>query len=76
MFGDFNAQTANLVDYTENYDFINNYFDLNEDAEYFINQKDVLVSSGINQQRMSMDKKLNNHGYKLIEICKKIYIYC
>ncbi len=70
LVGDMNAQTANLVDYTENDDFLDKYFDLDRDTLEFFDQKNAMLKEGIPLSRNSQDKKKNNHGYKLIEICK------
>ena len=68
--GDFSAQTADLADFTIADDFLDRHFDLDDDLTSFYNQKAILERLGIQVHRKSMDTKRNNHGYKLIEICK------
>ena len=68
--GDFNAQIANLSDYTTADDFLGKHFDLDEELSPFYNQKSALEQLGIQVHRNSMDKKKNNNGFKLLEICK------
>ena len=43
--------------------------DFDEDTLSVYNQADQLNSLNINKRRVSCDKKTNNNGYKLIEIC-------
>ena len=68
--GDFNSQTAELADYTTCDTFLDNYFDFDVDIQNFIGQKSVLEANGIRLTRNSYDTKVNNHGHRLIELCK------
>ena len=61
MLGDFNAQTVS--DYTTANSFLSEFFDFDQDPIDFYNQKCVLENFGIQLQK-------NNHGFKLIDICK------
>ena len=56
--GDFNSQTAELADYTTCA------------IQNFIGQKSVLEANGIRLTRNSYDTKVNNHGHRLIKLCK------
>ena len=67
--GDMNAQTANLTEFTSPGDFLGRHFQFDDNLIQFYDQKSVL-DKNIQVQRKSMDKKKNNNGYKLIEICK------
>jgi len=49
---------------------LNNVFDITGEAEHFINQKDLMESRNIPLYRKSKDRKINNHGYRLINLCK------
>ena len=71
---DFNAQTAELPDYTTSEDlseFL--YFD-NITTSYY-DQKSAMETNSININRKSCDKKKNNHGYKLVDMCKNNNIF-
>ena len=48
LFGDFNAQTAELQDYTECDDFLANMYDFDNEAIQFFDQKKAMESYGIN----------------------------
>ena len=66
--GEFNAQTADLADFTIADDFLDRHFDLDldDDMTSFYNQKSILERLGIQVHRKLKDTKKNNHGYKLI----------
>ncbi|XP_053405613.1 uncharacterized protein LOC128558990 [Mercenaria mercenaria] len=68
--GDFNAQTAEMQDYTKNDDFLSDFFHFDNDTISFFDQRSKMENSGISLERKSHDKKINNHGYKLIDLCK------
>lgn len=68
--GDFNAQTGDLEDYTSADSFFTDFFDFDQETIEFYNQKCALENLGINLQRKNLDKKKNNLGYRLIDICK------
>ena len=70
LYPDFNAQTGELADYTEQDDFLCRHFELDEETRQFYDQKSALQNIGVQTYRKSMDKKKNNVGYKLLEICK------
>lgn len=67
--GDMNARTASLCDFITTDSFIADLMDFDEDTLSFYNQAEQLNSLNINKNRVSCDKKTNNNGYKLIEIC-------
>ena len=58
--GGINAQTSDLPDYTSADDFLSRFYD----------QKSALENIGIQIDRVSSDKKKNNTGYRLLDICK------
>ena len=72
MCGDFNGQTVELDDLSYNDDFLNDMFDISGDAGNFMNQKRLLESSNIPLYRKSKDRKCNNHGNRLLSLCKII----
>lgn len=68
--GDFNAQTSNLPDYTEWDSSLDNQFDLDIETQQYINQKVQMETLNIPLHRNARDNKRNNHGYRLVNICK------
>ena len=68
--GDWNAQTANLADYTTGGDFLSKHFDFDDELSSFYHKKAALEKLGIEVNRKSMDNKRNNNGFKLLDICK------
>ncbi len=70
LFGDHNAQTEEMVDFTVCDDFLADLFDFDYDTINFLDQKAAMEHYGIELNRKSQDKKKNNHGYKLIDNCK------
>ena len=67
--GDMNARTSTLCDFITADSFIADLMDFDEDTFLYYNQAEQLKTLNINQQRTSCDKKTNNNGHKLIEIC-------
>ena len=70
LMGDFNAQTANLNDYTSNDDSLDKYLDLDSDTIEFFDQESFFKNNGITMNRTSQDIKKNNIGYRIIDVCK------
>ena len=68
--GDINARTAELRDFTEMDSFLADYFDFESETLEFFDQQAKLRLAGIPLQRKSKDKKTNNNGFRLLEICK------
>ena len=68
--GDFNAQTGNQQDYTCNKDLMPEHLDLDAELISYFDQQEMLGAKGINLVRKSSDKKINNHGQKLLDLCK------
>ena len=68
--GDWNSQTSGLLDYSESDDFISDLFDLDVETASLFDQKSNMQSEGIPLSRQNIDRKINNHGYKMIETCK------
>lgn len=68
--GDINAQTGDLADYTQADDFLCRHFDFDDQTKQFYDQKSALETLGIQIHRKSSDKKKNNNGFKLVELCK------
>ena len=54
--GDFNAQTAQLPDYTSNDAFLSNHFNLDTDVQNYVNQNLLLEANNIKVNRASKDK--------------------
>ena len=68
--GDLNARTSNLRDYTIVDNFITDLFDIEQESLEFFDQQTKLLSYRVPLERSSQDKKTNNNGFKLLEICK------
>ena len=72
LLGDFNAQTGTLEDFTTPDTFLSDYLNFDQDTINFYDQKCELERLGINITRKSMDRKKNNSGFELIDICKNL----
>ena len=70
LLGDFNAQTSNMDDFTTADSFLSEYFYFDQDTVEYMDQKCVLEKFGIQICRVSQDAKKNNHGFKIIDLCK------
>lgn len=70
ILGDFNAQTGELADFTSADNFLAEYFHFDEGTVEFFDQKCVLEKYQVQINRISMDKKKNNSGFRLIDISK------
>ena len=70
LLGDFNAQTSTMDDYTTADSFLSEFFNFDQDTIEYMDQKCVLEKFGIQIKRVSKDSKKNNHGFKLIDLCK------
>lgn len=68
--GDFNAQTANMRDFTCADRSLDKYLDLDQDTVNFFDQVSFLENNNISTDRVSLDKKKNNNGHRIIELCK------
>ena len=67
--GDFNARTGNLTDFISLEEGVND-FDLSLSNCISSDTNENLDALGINVNRSNSDKKTNNNGTKLIELCK------
>ena len=70
LLGDFNAQTATMVDYTTAGSFLSEMFHFDQDIIEYMDQKCVLEKLGIHISRISGDFKKNNHGFNIIDLYK------
>ena len=70
LFGDYNAQTGESLEYIETDDFLSDLFDYDQETINYLNQKPNMLKYNIPLKRKSMDKKKNNHGFRIIELCK------
>ena len=70
ILGDFNAQTGEIADFTSADNFLAEYFHFDEGTVEFFDQKCVLEKFQVQINRISMDKKKNNSGFRLIDISK------
>ena len=70
--GDWNAQTANLADYTTGDDFLSKHFDFDDELSSFYHQKAAHEKLGNEVNRKSMDNKRNNNGFKLLDFARTI----
>ena len=72
--GDFNARTSTLDDFITLEDGVNNNdLSLIESNSFVSNQN--LDALGIEMNRLNCDKKTNNNGYKLVELCKNFDLH-
>ena len=69
MIGDFNARTAELRDFTEEDEFLSEMFHFDEETSEIIFPSNIALLK-IPVQRKSRDCHTNNHGYKLVDLCK------
>ena len=67
---DFNAQTADLEDLTKNDTFLSEHFHFDQQTDDFFDQNCALEKYNLNLKRLSKDKKKNNSGFRLIDMCK------
>lgn len=70
ILGDFNAQTGELTDFTSADSFFSEHFHFDQQTIDFFDQNCVLEANNIKLNRTSKDKKKNNLGFRLIDICK------
>ena len=70
LLGDFNAQTATMPDYTVLDPFLSEFFNFDADTIEHMDQKCVLEKYDLQINRSSKDPKKNNHGFKIIDLCK------
>ena len=68
--GDFNAQTANMRDFTCSDALFDKYLDLDQDTVDYFDQEAFLLNNNISIDRVSKDTKTNNTDYKIVDICK------
>ena len=73
--GDFNAQTSDLADYTIADSFLTDQFDFDQETIKFFDQRNILEKHGIQVERVSSDKKKNNNGHRLVDLCKNNNIF-
>ena len=55
--------------------FIADLLDFDDETMLFFDEADMLSTIGINKQRVSLDTKTNNNGYKLIDLCRNNNLY-
>lgn len=67
--GDMNARTSELCDFITADDTIADLMNFDDDTLRFYNQSEELEHLNVNKRRVSCDKKTNNNGYRLIDIC-------
>ena len=70
LLGDFNAQTATMPDYTVLDPFLSEFFNFDAGTIEHMDQKCVLEKYNLQINRSSKDPKKNNHGFKIIDLCK------
>ena len=68
--GDFNARTQTLEDFLDADDFLVRHFDFDVSMQEFYNASSLLSKFNMNRKRSSKDKKINNEGRLLLNICK------
>ncbi len=77
LVGDFNSRTKLLGDYLQDNDYITEFID-DEDIANFMCSSQMLADANVLMDRASCDiGKPNNWGYKLIALCKSAkFVYC
>lgn len=75
IMGDFNAQTSDLADYTLADNFLTDHFDFDQETIEYFDQRSILEKHGIQVARVSSDKKKNNSGFRLIDLCKNTNLF-
>ena len=70
ILGDFNAQTADLEDFTKKDTFLSEHFHFDQQTDDFFDQNCALEKYNLDLKRLSKDKKKNNSGFRLIDMCK------
>ena len=68
--GDMNARTSDIDDFTEVDDFMADYFEFDESLLNYFNKVSMLKVYDIPLMRVSLDKSVNKHGEKLLDMCK------
>ena len=79
LFGDFNARTATIPDFVVPDDTLFDILDFvdeqDDDTLKNMYSYEILLDKNIPLERFSKDKKCNNYGSKLIEMCKRCSLY-
>ena len=70
VMGDFNAQTGDLEDFTSADTFLSEFFHFDPQTVDYYDQKCALERYGVQVTRTTQDKKKNNSGFRLVDICK------
>ncbi|MES9880523.1 MAG: reverse transcriptase family protein [Sedimenticola sp.] len=68
--GDTNGRTGEIADYTPADNFLSDLFDYDMDSISFFNADNCLTELGISKDRKSLDKRKNQIGYRLLDICR------
>lgn len=68
--GDINAQTASMHDFTSRDESLDKYLGLDEETLNYFDQEAFLMTKNLPVNRVSKDTKINNTGYKIVDICK------
>ena len=68
-----NARTASLADFINDVD---NDFSIDDNFENCtLNVENVALDDNIRKQRVSIDTTSNTHGFRLIQLCKVLWLY-
>lgn len=70
LIGDINGRTGTLRDYTITDRYYNDFFELDDESQSFINKSALLDTLSIPLERSSLDHKTNTSGLRFIEICR------
>ena len=70
LIGDFNARTGELNDVTDCNDFVEQFYGLNEVQDFI--PAEYLTRNSASFIRSNMDKKVNNSGRMLIQMCHSL----
>ena len=68
--GDFNSRTSSQPDYIETDEFFSELFDFDAETAEFFSHINKLECLNILKDRRSQDSHVNNHGHRLLDLCR------
>ena len=68
--GDINARTTKLNDYVIADNFLSDFFYFDDETISFFDKTNILCHYGVPLNRANCDKKTNNNGHWLLDMCK------
>jgi len=70
LVGDTNGRTGRLKDFTQTDNYLNEYLQIDAEAQAYLNKHALLENLPIPLERCSQDQRTNTHGIRLIELCR------